>query len=179
VITAPQQMGLLANAPVQVEQANFRALDDRMWSALNMPRPQSKFEAYAVYDYGNNDLSGDVGGGHTHANTVVVGGDMKISDQVLAGIAFGYTQDKASLGNSGGFTLDDGTITLYAGYGSGPWYLGATVGGGSLDYRDIRRSFALGPATRTENSSTNGLQFIARVLGGYWFNPGITARMPA
>lgn len=170
VVTAPQQMGLLANAPVQVEQANFRALDDRMWSALNMSRPQSKFEAYAVYDYGNNDLSSDVGGGHTHANTVVVGGDAKISDQFLAGIAFGYTQDKASLGNSGGFTLDDATITLYAGYGSGPWYLGATVGGGSLDYRDIRRSFALGPATRTENSSTNGLQFIARVLGGYWFN---------
>ena len=171
VVTAPQQMSLLAEAPVQVEQANFRALDDRMWSALNMPRPQRKFDAYAVYDYGNNDLSGDVGGGHMHANPIVVGGDTKISDQLLAGIAFGYTEDKASLGNStGGFTLDDATITVYAGYGSGPWYLGATVGGGSLDYRNIHRSFALGPATRTENSSTNGWQFIARALGGYWFN---------
>jgi outer membrane lipase/esterase len=96
---------------------------------------------------------------------------MKISDQLLAGIAFGYTQDKASLGNnSGGFTLDDATLTVYLGYGSGPWYLGGTVGGGSLDYRNIRRSFALGPATRTEQGDTNGLQFIARVLGGYWFN---------
>jgi outer membrane lipase/esterase len=170
-ITAPQQMGLLAEAPVQAEQANFRALDDRMWSNLNMPRPNNKFDAYAVYDYGNTDLSGSVGGGNTHANSVLVGGDMKVSDQVLAGIAFGYTQDKASLGNgSGGFTLNDASLTFYLGYGSGPWYLGATVGGGSLDYTNIRRTFALGPGSRTESSSTNGTQFMARVLGGYWFN---------
>ncbi|HKE42240.1 MAG TPA: autotransporter domain-containing protein [Casimicrobiaceae bacterium] len=172
-ISAPQQMGLLANAPVQAEQANFRALDDRMWSNLNMPRAQSKFEAYAVYDYGNTDLAGSVGGGNTHASSVLVGGDMKISEQLLAGIAFGYTQDKASLGNStGGFTLNDSTITFYVGYGAGPWYLGATVGGGSLDYNHINRSFAFGPTSRTENASTNGTQFIGRLLGGYWFNTG-------
>ncbi|HXX86123.1 MAG TPA: autotransporter domain-containing protein [Casimicrobiaceae bacterium] len=172
-INAPQQMGLLANAPVQAEQANFRALDDRMWSNLNMPRAQSTFEAYAVYDYGNTDLNGSVGGGNTHANSVLVGGDMKISEQFLAGIAFGYTQDKASLGNSaGGFTLNDATLTFYAGYGSGPWYVGATIGGGSLDYTNIHRSFSLGQATRTENSTTNGSQFIVRALGGYWFNSG-------
>jgi outer membrane lipase/esterase len=171
VISAPQQMGLLANAPVQAEQANFRALDDRMWSNLNTPRPNSKFDAYAVYDYGNTDLSGSVGGGNTHANSVLVGGDMKISEQFLAGIAFGYTQDKASLGNnSGGFTLNDASLTLYVGCGSGPWYLGATLGGGSLDYTDIHRTFALGPASRTENAGTNGTQLMARVLGGYWFN---------
>jgi outer membrane lipase/esterase len=170
-ITAPQQIGLLAQAPVDVEQATFRALDGRMWSALNAPRPQGKFEGYAVYDYGNYDRSGDVGGGSDGANTIVIGGDMKVSEQWLAGMAFGYTQDKAKLGNrGGGFTLDDATLTAYVGYGSGPWYLGGTLGGGGLDYRDIHRSFALGPATRTETGSTNGTQFIARILGGYWFN---------
>ena len=171
VIAAPQQMGLLAQAPVDVEQATFRTLDARMWSNVNMPRPQKKFEAYAVYDYGNYDRSDDVGGGHNHANTIVVGGDMKITEQFIAGIALGYTEDKASFGNNGGgFTLNDATLTAYAGYGSGPWYVGATLGGGGLDYRNIRRTFALGPATRTEQSSTNGTQFIARILGGYWFN---------
>jgi outer membrane lipase/esterase len=170
-IMAPQQMSLLAQAPVQAEQATYRALDDRMWSALNMPRAQSKFDAYAVYDYGNYDRNEGGGGGHNHANTIVVGGDMKVSEQLLAGIVFGYTENKASLGNNGGgFTLNDSTLSAYVGYGSGLWYLGATVGGGGLDYRDIRRSFALGPATRTEHGSTNGTQFIARVLGGYWFN---------
>ena len=170
-ITAPAQMSLLAQAPVQAEQATYRALDDRMWSSLNTPRPTNKFNAYAVYDYGNYDRSSDIGGGHNHANTVVVGGDMKVTEQLLAGIVIGYTDDKASLGNSGGsFTLNDTEFSGYVGYGSGPWYIGATVGGGGLDYRHIRRSFALGPATRTEEGSTNGTQFIARILGGYWFN---------
>jgi len=170
-IMAPQQMGLLAQAPVDVEQATFRTLDARMWSNVNMPRPTKKFEAYAVYDYGNYDRDDSVGGGHNHANTIVVGGDMKITEQLIAGIALGYTEDKASFGNNaGGFTLNDATLTAYLGYGSGPWYVGATLGGGGLDYRNIRRTFALGAGSRTEQGSTNGTQFIARVLGGYWFN---------
>jgi outer membrane lipase/esterase len=171
VITAPQEIGLLAEAPLTAEQANFRALDDRMWSALSSPRPTSKYEAYAVYDYGNYDRSGDFGGGSSDTNTIVVGGDSKISEQLLAGIAFGYTQDKSKLGGSGGgFTLNDAMLTFYLGYGSGPWYVGATVGGGGLDYRNVRRTFALGPANRTESGSTNGTQVVGRLLGGYWFN---------
>src|SRR5262249_62355713 len=98
----------------------------RTWSNLSMPRPQKKFEVYAVYDYGNYDRSNDVGGGHDHANTIVIGGDMKITDQFLAGIALGYTEDKASFGNNGGgFTLNDAALTAYVGYGSGARVVGA------------------------------------------------------
>ena len=150
VLQAPQQMGLMAEAPLQAEQANFRAIDDRMWSGVNASRSQKKFDTYAVYDYGNYDRTNDFGGGNSHLNTLVAGADMKFSDQLLAGIAFGYTQDKASLGDSaGGFTLNETSLTAYVGYGSGPWYVGATLGGGDLDYRNIRRSFALGQSSRT------------------------------
>jgi len=171
IITAPQEIGLLAEAPLQAEQANYRALDDRMWSALSTPRPTSKFDAYAVYDYGNYDRSGSYGGGSSDTNTVVVGGDMKVSEQMLAGLEFGYTQDKSKLGGSGGgFTLNDAMLTFYLGYGSGPWYFGGTVGGGGLDYRNVHRTFALGQESRSESGSTNGTQFVGRLLGGYWFN---------
>ena len=102
VIEAPQKISLLAEAPLQVEQATFRALDGRMMSAVGAPRALNKFEAYAIYDYGNYDRSNDFGGGDSQANSVVVGGDMKLTDRLLAGIAFGYTEDKSSLGNSGG-----------------------------------------------------------------------------
>ncbi len=169
VINAPQQAGLLADAPLQAEQANFRALDDRMWSALSAPRPTTKFDAYAVYDYGHYDRNGDAGGGNSNNNTIVVGGDMKVSDQMLAGLEFGYSNNRASLGG-GGFTLNDAMLTAYLGYGSGPWYLGVTLGGGGLDYRNVRRSFALGVGNRSESGSTNGSQYIGRLLGGYWFN---------
>ncbi len=171
IIQAPQEIGLLAEAPLQVEQANFRAIDGRMWSALNAPRPQNKFDAYAVYDYGNYDRSGAFAGGDSHLNTVVAGGDMKLSDQLLAGVAFGYSEDKASYGNSsGGFKLNEASITGYVGYGSGPWYVGGSAGAGDLDFRDIRRSFPLGQGTRTESGDTRGTHLVGRVLGGYWFN---------
>ena len=171
VIEAPQQIGLVADAPLQVEQANFRAIDDRMWSALNAPRARNKFDAYAVYDYGNYDRSDDFGGGSDHLNTVTLGGDAKLSEHLLAGLAFGYSEDKASFGDSGGgFKLNEASITAYAGYGQGPWYVGASLGAGDLDFRNIHRSFALGAATRTESGDTHGTNVTARVLGGYWFN---------
>jgi outer membrane lipase/esterase len=171
IMAAPQEIGLLGEAPLQVEQANFRAIDDRMWSGLNTPRPQNKFDAYAVYDYGNFDHSDTTGGSDNRLNSLAAGVDMKISDNVLAGVAFGYTEDKASFGdNGGGFTLNEATMTGYVGYGSGPWYVGATAGAGDLDYRNIRRTFALGAGTRTENGDTRGTHVMARIFGGYWFN---------
>lgn len=171
VIEAPQKIGLLAEAPLQVEQANFRAIDDRMWSSLNAPREQNKFDAYAVYDYGNYDHSADFGGGSDHMNTVTLGGDMKLSEHLLAGIAFGYSEDKASFGdNGGGFKLNEASITAYVGYGQGPWYAGASLGAGDLDFRNVRRTFALGGGSRTESGDTHGTNVMARVLGGYWFN---------
>jgi outer membrane lipase/esterase len=173
IIEAPQKAGLLAEAPLQVEQSNFRALDGRMMSGVGAPRAQNKFDAYAAYDYGRYDRSSDFGGGDSEANTLVVGGDMKLSDRMLTGIAFGYTEDKSSLGESnGGFKLNEATITGYVGYGEGPWYVGATLGAGDLDFRDIRRTITLGAATRTETGSTRGTHVMGRVLGGYWFNYG-------
>src|SRR6202171_2788705 len=169
IIEAPQKIGLLGEAPMQVEEANFRAIDGRMWSGLNTPRPQNKFDAYAVYDYGNYNHSGDTGGSDNQLNSVVVGVDMKVSDQMLAGIAFGYTEDKGSFGNGGGgFKLNEASMTGYLGYGSGPWYVGASLGAGDLDFRNIRRSFALGAGSRTESGDTRGRHVMARVFGGYW-----------
>lgn len=175
IIEAPQKIGLLGEAPLQVEQANFRAIDGRMWSGLNTPRPQNKFDAYAVYDYGDFDRSGDTGNSDNTLNTVVVGLDMKISDQMLAGVAFGYSEDKGSFGsNGGGFKLNEASLTGYVGYGSGPWYVAATAGAGDLDFRNVRRTFALGAGSRTESGDTHGTHLMARVFGGYWFNTSST-----
>jgi outer membrane lipase/esterase len=170
MITGPQQMGALADAPAGVEQANFRALDNRMWSSLNAPRSPGNFQGWAAYDYSNGDLQAGPTNGSGHMNTVAVGLDMKLSDKMLAGAMFGYTNEKGDFGGpGGGYTLKQPVGTAYAGYGDGPWYLGMTVGAGNLDYSDISRVIPLGAALRTENSEARGYEFTGRLLGGYWF----------
>jgi outer membrane lipase/esterase len=170
VIDAPMQMGALAEAPLAVAQAAWRTLDGRMVSSTGAPRSPGKFEAWAAYDYGAPDYSSGFMTGNGDVNTIAVGGDMKVSDKLLAGVMFNYGENKANMG-SVGFKLTEPMMTLYAGYGDGPWYLGGTLGAGSLDY-STNRDIALGTAARTESGDTKGWQFVGRLIGGYWFKAG-------
>jgi outer membrane lipase/esterase len=169
MITGPQQMAALGQAPLDVERANWRTLDNRMRSSIGTPGPTGKFQAWAAYDYTSADLSGTSLSGDGDVNTVAVGLDMLVTQRLLAGIQFGYSEYKGDFGNGGGdFKLREPMLTAYAGFGEGPWYLGATLGTGHLDY-STNRTIALGPTTRTESGDTTGYHTVARLLGGYWF----------
>ena len=160
MIDGPQQMAALAEAPLAVEQANYRALDGRMWSSLNAPRSQRKLEGWAAYDYGHGDLQAGPNNGSARTNTLAVGGDMKVSDRMLVGVMVGYTESKGDFGGAGGgYTMRAPVGTIYGGYGDGPWYVGATVGVGSLDYSDIDRAIPLGSSVRTESGEARGTEY--------------------
>jgi outer membrane lipase/esterase len=170
MIEGPAKIGVLAEAPLGVEQATFRAIDARMISALDAPAQRARLTAWASYDYGHDDFDGRFVSGDASVNTVAAGGDVKITDRLLAGVAFGYSASRGDFGGgSGGYRLDETTGTAYAGYGGGPWYVGATLGAGDLDFRDVHRSFDLGALRRTERGDTRGWQVSGSVLGGYWF----------
>ncbi|HSC97709.1 MAG TPA: autotransporter domain-containing protein [Casimicrobiaceae bacterium] len=170
MLEGPAQIGALAEAPLAVEKATFRAIDGRMFSSLNAPRSTNRFDAWVSYDYGHNDIDGRSLSGNADVNTVVAGGDMKVSERMLIGIAFSYSDNKGDFGaTSGGYKLKETTGTIYAGYGEGPWYLGATLGAGDLDFSDVHRNIQLGALSRTESGETRGWQAMGSVLGGYWF----------
>jgi outer membrane lipase/esterase len=170
MITGPQQMAALGQAPADVERANWRTLDGRMMSAINAaPGGSGKFQAWAAYDYADADIFGTSLSGNGDLNTISVGADARVSDKMIAGIQFAYTEYKGNFGNgTGDFKLEEPMFTGYVGYGEGPWYLGATLGAGALDY-STTRSIALGATTRNESGSTRGYQLVGRLLGGYWF----------
>jgi outer membrane lipase/esterase len=171
MITGPMQIASLGDAPFRVEDANYRTLDGRMWSGLDTPRTRNKFDAWVAYDYGSIDMNAGPTNGTGHENTIAVGLDGKVSDQLLVGGMFGYTENKGDFGGAGGgYTLRQPTGTFYAGYGEGPWYLGATLGAGGLDYNDVNRNIPLGAAVRNESGETRGYEYTARLLGGYWFH---------
>jgi outer membrane lipase/esterase len=171
MLEGPAKIGVLAEAPLAVERATFRAIDGRMISALDAPTPESRFEAWVSYDYGRDDFDGHFVSGNADVNTVAAGFDVKLSERMLVGAAASYADNRGDFGaSSGGYTLKETTGTLYAGYGGGPWYVGATLGAGDLDFRDVHRDFSLGAASRSERSEPRGWHAMASVLGGYWFD---------
>ncbi len=173
MITGPEQMAALGDAPMGVERANWRAIDGRMMSGVDRPATTAtarRFQAWASYDYASEDITGTGLSTNGNINTVAVGGDMRVTDRLLMGIAFTYSEYKGDFDNSGGsFKLNEPMLTFYGGYGDGPWYVGGTLGTGNLDYKNIQRNIQLGPTTRTETGDTNGYHNVARLLGGYWF----------
>jgi len=179
LIEAPGKIGMLAEAPLNVEQAAFRSIDARMIGAVGAPRATNKFDAWVSYDYGHRDTNGPFVNGDSDGNTIAVGGDIKLTSQLLVGIAFNYTEDKQDFGGgTGGFKLRETMATAYAGYGNGPWWVGATLGAGNLDYNDVHRDITLGALTRRENGRTTGSHIDASVLGGYWFSAGTLLHGP-
>jgi len=176
MIEGPQQMAALGDAPMGVERANWRAIDGRMMAGIDRPATSEtakRFQVWASYDYAGEDITGTGLSTSGNINTVAVGGDVRLSDRLLAGLAFTYSEYKGDWSDSGGsFKLKEPMMTAYVGYGDGPWYVGGTLGAGNLDFNSIQRQIALGPVTRTENGSTSGWQTVARVLGGYWFKQG-------
>jgi outer membrane lipase/esterase len=169
MIEGPARIGALAEAPLGVEQAAFRAIDARMASGLNAPRAD-KFDAWVSYDYGHHDFDGRFLAGDANVDTVTAGGDVKISQRTLIGGAFGYSDNTGDFGGgNGGYKLKETTATVYAGYGSGPWYVGATLGAGDLDFSDVHRNVQLGALARSEAGETRGWHAMGSVLGGYWF----------
>lgn len=170
-IAAPQQIAMLAEAPLAVEQASWRALDGRMLSGTNAPRPAGKLEFWAAYDYANPDMESGFRSGDAKLNTLSVGGDIRLSEHLLAGASADFTENKGDFG-SGGYKLNQTSATVYVGYGKGPWYVGATVGAADLDYSDVHRNLTLGALSRTESGETRGTAMVGRLLGGYWFNAG-------
>jgi outer membrane lipase/esterase len=172
-IEGPSQMLVLAEAPLAVEAANFRAVDARMQSGVNSPYRDNKFQAWAYYDYSAPDFSSGFVDDSSNMNTISVGGDMKLSDELLVGLQFGYTENRGDFGNnSGGYKLDESMGTVYLGWGRGPWWLGATAFAGDLQYTDVHRDIQLLAQNRVEQGTTSGSQYGARLLGGYWFKAG-------
>ena len=97
--------------------------------------------------------------------------DLRMSDKLVIGGAFGWTENKGDFGG-GGYKLNEATGTFYAGYRDGPWYLAARLGGGDLDFKDVHRNIEIGTGVRVERGSTKGYHYFGSLAGGYWLRGG-------
>ncbi len=146
----------------------FRAVDARMWSALDTPYAAKGVNVWASYDYANPDIDLGLVSGDANLHTLSVGGDVRVNPHLMAGAAAHFSRYDASYGG-GGHEMNEVAATIYGGWGSGPWYVGGSLIIGTLDYDDVDRTFDFGTTTRTLSGSTSGVHWGLRALGGYWF----------
>ncbi len=98
---------------------------------------------------------------------LTIGGDYRINDNLLVGIAGSYANTSADLYKGGEVSVNSGKASVYGTLFNESYYVNASVGGGYNAY-DITRS-GLGGRS---NSDTTGGQFDALLGGGYDFRVG-------
>jgi outer membrane lipase/esterase len=171
-LEGPFVTGTLTEGPLAVEQATFRTVDARMWSAMDTPYdPKRGMTFWAAIDYANPDVDMGFASGDADLTTLSVGGDVRISNHLIAGAAANFSKYDADYG-SGRHKLDEASATIYAGWGNGPWYAGVSALIGALDYENVERRFNVGITERQESGDTSGTHWGMRLHGGYWMRYG-------
>ncbi|TAN02964.1 MAG: autotransporter domain-containing protein [Rhodanobacteraceae bacterium] len=174
IITAPGEMSLLGEAPLQIDQSLNRSIVDQATSSL-ANAPGNGLRLWASYDYARQRLDQQVDSpkSSNDVNTLSIGADIHPSDAMTAGLAFTAGQQKDDFaGNAGGFKLQDLLATGYVMWGWDQAYFGAIGSFGHLGYSGIHRNIPIGPTTLYESGSTSGYHTALALTGGWWFNFG-------
>ncbi|MFN4057979.1 MAG: autotransporter domain-containing protein [Roseinatronobacter sp.] len=96
------------------------------------------------------------------------GFDVAVAPNASLGAGLSFDRGKVTFdGNRGGFDQRLLVGALFGQIAINPtFYVNAALGGGTIDVRDITRSFAMGTATETYRAQTKGSYRFARIGGG-------------
>src|SRR6185312_15817846 len=172
IITAPGEMSLLGEAPLQInESLNRSVLDQATTSLANTPGDGLRL--WANYDYARQRLDAQMNSpkSSNNINTLNIGADIHPSDALTAGMAFTVGQQKDEFaGNAGGFKLQDLLATGYVLWGWQDAYFGAIGSFGHLGYSNVHRNIPIGPTVRYEDGDTSGSHVAFALTGGWWLD---------
>jgi outer membrane lipase/esterase len=174
IITAPGEMSLLGEAPLQVNESVNRTIVNQATSNLAQA-PGNGLRVWASYDYARQRVDAQVNSpkSDNDVNTLSVGADIHPSDALTAGLAFSAGQQRDDFaGNAGGFKLQDLLASGYVMWGWDQAYFGAIGSFGHLGYSNVHRNILIGPATLFESGSTSGSHSAFALTGGWWINLG-------
>jgi outer membrane lipase/esterase len=174
IITAPGEMSLLGEAPLQINESLNRSITTQAASSL-ANAPGNGLRVWASYDYAHQRLDAQINSpkSSNDANTLSIGADIHPSDALTAGLAFTAGQQKDDFdADAGGFKLQDLLASGYVMWGWDQAYFGAIGSFGHLGYSDIHRNIPIGPTVRYESGSTSGYHTALALTGGWWINFG-------
>ncbi|CAK13399.1 esterase EstP [Pseudomonas entomophila] len=156
ILAAPWELTLLpeiAHASVRAHQDELRNQWQTPWQAVG------QWQAFVAtgaqdLDFGSqrSAASGD-GRGYN----LTLGGSYRLDDAWRLGLAAGVYRQKLEVGQQDSdYKLDSYLASAFAQYRQGRWWADAALTAGHLDYRDLKRTFALGVNDRSEKGDTDG-----------------------
>ncbi|MGH8144928.1 MAG: autotransporter domain-containing protein [Rhodanobacteraceae bacterium] len=174
IITAPGEISLLAEAPLQINQSLNRSITDQATTSLGRA-PGNGLRLWASYDHARQRVDAQMNSPATDNDVDVlsIGADIHPSDIMTTGLAITIGQQKDEFaGNAGGFKLQDLLATGYVMWGWDQAYFGAIGSFGHLGYSNVYRNIPIGPTVLHEGGDTSGSHLGFALTGGWWLDFG-------
>ena len=173
-LSAPGQISMLGEAPLQIFDAQSRVLETQMQADMAHTRANGSLRTFAAFDYGHQRWDATVNSPNTSSNnaTLTFGGDYAVNDNVTLGGITTLGHQDASFAGGGGFRNTEPFLSAFGLWHCPDGYVSLQAGIGQLNFNDVQRVFNLGAATRTETGDTGGSHTGVELAGGYWFHWG-------
>ena len=170
-IIAPQQASLLAEQPLATLEAHRNAISEQLLQDQGSANLGARL--FATGGYVHQHISGQAytPSASDDDGLITAGVDYRLNAALNFGASISGGSAAEDL-NGQLKRLDTNTLmgSIFAQYVAGHAYVSGTAEYGALQFRDIRRTFSLGPALRGESADADGQTTMAGLTAGYWFD---------
>jgi len=171
ILSAPWELTLLpemAHASLRAHQDELRNQWQAPWQAVG------QWQAFVAT--GAQDLDFDSQRSAANADgrgyNLTLGGSYRLNDAWRVGLAGGVYRQKLEAGEQDSdYKLDSYLASAFAQFRHDHWWADAALSAGHLDYRDLKRTFALGVNDRSEKGDSNGEAWAVTGRLGYNLAP--------
>ena len=171
ILSAPWELTLLpemAHASLRAHQDELRNQWQTPWQAFG------QWQAFVAT--GAQDLDFDDQRSAANADgrgyNLTLGGSYRLNDAWRVGLAGGVYRQKLEAGEQDSdYKLDSYLASAFAQFHHDRWWADAALSAGHLDYRDLKRTFALGVNDRSEKGDSNGEAWAVTGRLGYDLAP--------
>lgn len=167
-LNAPGQISLLGQTALASATAQTSAIRNEMLTDSN----GGDTRAFINVNYAHQSYDAQSNSPRTTSNgaNLTLGADVRVNDNLSAGVALGVGQNNADFAGGGGYQLQDVSGLGYLTYHQGGGYVGGYVNFGQSNFNDIDRRIQIGTDTRSESGKADGSHLGGGFTGGWWFD---------
>ncbi|MFF5867116.1 esterase EstP [Pseudomonas sp. NPDC012596] len=171
ILSAPWELTLLpemAHASLHAHQDELRNQWQTPWQAVG------QWQAFVAtgaqdLDFDSQRSAADADG---RGYNLTLGGSYRLNDAWRVGLSGGVYRQKLEAGEQDSdYKLDSYLASAFAQFRHDRWWADAALSAGHLDYRDLKRTFALGVNDRSEKGDSNGEAWAVTGRLGYNLAP--------